>query len=148
MSEDKVTIAPNTDNYQPGRTASGAKSLHNGDSVAATLNGATLDETYKLAGVALNETVKELKGKYGHLNDGMQRMNLGNRLRGAVAKLEKEKEGSGEKFLRAEGGFIREAVKARAAATPVKAAKPAKAVPVKAKVARPAKAVPVKAKVA
>jgi hypothetical protein len=124
MSEEsKPTVSPDTTKYQKTKAASGGASMNNGDAVAQALNGATLDETYRLAAKALGETQKALKEKYEHLNEGMQRMNLGNRIRGAVAKMEKAEEGSGYDFLDTEAAPIQEAVAARAE----KAAKAAKA---------------------
>jgi len=51
------------------------------DEVADALSGLTLDEMYEHAARGLGSTVEELRSRYGHLNKGMQRMNLGNRLR-------------------------------------------------------------------
>lgn len=66
------------------KTASGNASVDCGDQVAAKLRGMDLTAVYSLAAKTLDITVKELQAKYGHLNTGMQRMNLGNRIRGAV----------------------------------------------------------------
>ena len=46
--------------------------------------GFTLDEVYKLAAKELKESEKDLRARYRHLNPGMQRMNLGNRMRAAA----------------------------------------------------------------
>lgn len=51
------------------------------DEVAKDLAGMTLDEMYEYAAKGLGCTSEVLKAKYGHLNPGLQRMNLGNRLR-------------------------------------------------------------------
>lgn len=51
------------------------------DDLAAKLKELTLDATYMLAAKELKEPAKKLKDKYGHLNPGLQRMNLGNRIR-------------------------------------------------------------------
>ena len=87
------------DKYQTAKTASGGKSLNNGDVVATALEGIFTDETYEVAGKLLTfpltvskvkiESLDALKGAYDHLNDGMQRMNLGNRIRGAIAQIDK-----------------------------------------------------------
>jgi hypothetical protein len=131
MTEDtKTSVAPDTSKYQKVKSASGGASLNNGDEVAQALTGATLDEVYRLASKALGETQKALHEKYDHLNEGMQRMNLGNRIRGAVGKMNTAEEGSGTEFLAGEGAFIREAVAKReeaAAAEKAKAEKAAKA---------------------
>lgn len=70
--------------YQKAKSASGSTSLNNGDAVATKLQGKDLKEVYELAAKATGETVNALKAKYGKLNAGMQRMSLGNRIRGAA----------------------------------------------------------------
>ena len=70
--------------YTRHTTVAGNVSLHNGDKVAKSLAGNTLDETYGEAAKALGVTVASLKSRYAHLNPGMQRMNLGNVIRGAL----------------------------------------------------------------
>lgn len=67
------TISPN-----------GNFTMHNGDSVAKKLDAKTLDDVYKAAAKELGVAEIELREKYKHLNPGMQRMNLGNRMRGAL----------------------------------------------------------------
>lgn len=52
-----------------------------GDELATILRGKELDEVYVIAAKKLETTVSALKDKYGHLNPGMQRMNLANRIR-------------------------------------------------------------------
>ena len=85
--------------YETTRSASGAKSLSNGDSVAQALEGLELDEVYgiaegflvfplKVRGEPVSD-VSELKEAYADLNDGMQRMNIGNRMRKQVHALDK-----------------------------------------------------------
>jgi hypothetical protein len=71
-------------NYTKTTSANGNTSLDCGDELAAKLRGASLDDVYKLAAKGLGVTVKELHTKYDHLNFGMQRMCLGNRLRSAA----------------------------------------------------------------
>jgi len=78
-------IPANIEEYTKAKTAAGNSSLHCGDEVAGKLAGRTLDEAYALAAKATGQTVKDLQKKYGHLNVGMQRMNLGNKIRGALA---------------------------------------------------------------
>lgn len=72
------------------KTAAGNKTIDCGDKLADKLRGKTLDEVYSMAVDVLNKaleegekphTVKSLKAKYEKLNVGMQRMNLGNRMR-------------------------------------------------------------------
>lgn len=82
--------------YQKGgadgkaKTTGGNKTVDCGDKMADLLRGKTLDEVYaeavKVLNTALEEgqekvTLKSLQDKYGKLNFGMQRMNLGNRMR-------------------------------------------------------------------
>lgn len=71
--------------YVRDRSAAGHSTLHNGDEIAVKLQGKVLDQVYKLAAKVLAEDENELRARYKHLNVGMQRMNLGNRIRGAQA---------------------------------------------------------------
>ncbi len=80
----------NREKYVPTRSASGAKSLSNGDEIAQALEGLGLEALYAIADKLIKDN--EFKAKYGHLNVGMQRMNIGNRLRGFVGKRAKENE--------------------------------------------------------
>jgi colicin import membrane protein len=109
----KTVIRPNTENYTKSKSASGKKTMHNGDPVAVLLDGATLDETLEMASAVLDTPTKELQAKYGHLNIGQQRMNLGNRIRGALNRHEKENEGKGESWLKKQTGALRKAIDAR-----------------------------------
>lgn len=67
-----------------GKTAGGNPSIDCGDKIAAKLRGMDLKDVYQHVAKASNLPLAGLKKKYGHLNVGMQRMNLGNVLRGAV----------------------------------------------------------------
>ena len=67
--------------YQAYKRTDGKTSLDNGDGVASTLRNFALEAVYKVTAKEIGESVEALKAKYGHLNPGMQRMNLGNRLR-------------------------------------------------------------------
>ncbi len=67
--------------YEKVKNASGHTSYDNGDDVATKLRGKTLEEVYAYASKQLKEPEKDLRAKYKHLNSGMQRMSLGNRLR-------------------------------------------------------------------
>lgn len=80
----KTTITPNTENYRPSRSSTGAKSVDNGDVVALACEGLTISEMYLLA-----EAVIGTKFDYSKLNIGMQRMNLGNRIRGKIGQIDK-----------------------------------------------------------
>jgi len=66
------------------RTASGRPSIDVGDRAAALLRGKSLDEVYEIAGEVLEEAISDLRARYEHLNPGMQRMNLGNRIRATM----------------------------------------------------------------
>lgn len=70
---------------RPNTSAAGNATMDNGDALARKLRGTDLDEAYAQAAKILGVTQKELRDKYGHLNVGMQRMNLGNRIRAASA---------------------------------------------------------------
>lgn len=59
----------------------------NNDEIARKLREMTLNQIYKLFG----DQEQELRQKYEKLNKGMQRMNLGNRLRARVKNGEKIK---------------------------------------------------------
>lgn len=102
MSEDKSkTVTPekgekkepivkvNRDRYQTTRTAAGSKSLHSGDEVALTLDGLNVEDLYKISDKILGEDFRE---RYAKLNVGMQRMNLGNRIRAKVKAIDAENE--------------------------------------------------------
>lgn len=72
------------------KTASGRKAIDIGDSVAAQLRGADISDAYRAASEATGQPMAALRRKYEHLNPGMQRMNLGNLIRGAASKAAKE----------------------------------------------------------
>ena len=73
-------------NYVKTTAYSGKSSLHNGDPVAMFLSGKTPDEVIADAERLCMLPAGELKAKYGHLNPGQQRMNAGNRIRGAIKR--------------------------------------------------------------
>lgn len=56
------------------------------DELAQHLRGVDLDQVYSMAEDILEINEEDLRAKYGHLNQGLQRMNLGNRIRAAVKK--------------------------------------------------------------
>lgn len=100
----KVHIRPDLEKYTSTVSSSGSKSQHSGDTVASALAGLTVNEVATIASAMLSTketpvTVDELLTRYQKLNIGQQRMNLGNRIRGALNRLEKETEGSGYKAL-------------------------------------------------
>lgn len=67
--------------YDKVKAPGGGVSYNNGDQVATMLHGKDLDAVYKLVAQKTKVDEKELRSKYKSLNVGMQRMNLGNRLR-------------------------------------------------------------------
>lgn len=88
----EVRIKPDLTKYVNGVSGSGKKTKRSDDPVAAALDGFTVEEVCAVASKMTDVTQKDLMAKYAHLNVGMQRMNLGNRIRGAVAKLDKAHE--------------------------------------------------------
>ena len=70
-------------NYEPHLTPQGKTSLSNGDWLAQQLAGLTPGEVLSVGGRVLG---LDVRGLYGHLNPGQQRMNAGNRLRAAIKK--------------------------------------------------------------
>lgn len=92
--ENKVVVKADREKYVSARSASGSKSLHSNDEVAQALEGADVPSLYVLTAELLGVDEKELQEKYQHLNIGMQRMNLGNRIRGFIGKTDKANEGA------------------------------------------------------
>ena len=68
------------------KTAGGHASVDSNDKLAASLRGKDISAVYKEAAKVLKEPEAALIAKYKHLNLGMQRMNLGNRMRAAHNK--------------------------------------------------------------
>lgn len=135
----EVRVKPKLDTYVKGVSGSGKRTMRCKDQVAESLDGFTLEETYRVASELTDTPAKELQTKYGHLNVGMQRMNLGNRIRGAIAKQDKLREkdksvANGLKLLQVA------CEKPRAAANSRAEAKAAKAKAAEAKAAAKAKA--------
>jgi hypothetical protein len=128
-SEGATKIRPDVTDYVAGVSGSGKKTKNCGDTVAATLNGLSLDDVAEIAGHMLGQPAAEVAAKYSHLNVGQQRMNLGNRIRGVVAKLNKENDGSGDtalekasvKYTKARDKAMADAEKAKAAEAKAKA---------------------------
>ena len=67
--------------YVETKTAAGRTSLDCGDKVAKQLRQKTLNEVYAIAAPLLGVDEEELRTKYEHLNPGMVRMCIGNKLR-------------------------------------------------------------------
>ena len=79
-------LEPNMSKYVRGLglTVHGNRTIDIDDKVAKMLRGSDVKEMYQIAAKALGEPVRALQKQYGHLNIGMQRMNLGNRMRKAL----------------------------------------------------------------
>jgi hypothetical protein len=60
------------------------RSMDKGDSVAQSLRGLSIEDVYKQAAKITHIGVLDLQARFGHLNPGMQRMNLGNMIRKAM----------------------------------------------------------------
>lgn len=73
-----------TEHKEGPRTASGRNPVDIADAVAAKLRGKDLDFCYAQAAKATGIAEHDLRKRYVRLNPGMQRMNLGNLLRGAA----------------------------------------------------------------
>lgn len=89
----EVRIKPDLEKYVNGVSGSGKKTKNCGDAIAEALDGFTVEEIRSVASKMTDTPAKELEAKYEHLNVGMQIMNLRNRIRGAVNKLDKAHEG-------------------------------------------------------
>ena len=72
--------------YEATTSSSGNSSLHNGDAVATTLAGSDPATVIAAAERLLDLEAGELAARYAKLNPGQQRMNAGNRIRGAVKR--------------------------------------------------------------
>ena len=111
--------------YVPGVSGSGKRTKNNGDPIATALNGMTLEEVEQLAARMKVEhpdySQPRENGKI--LNIGMQRMNIGNKIRGAVNAAEKVEEGSGYALLESKSGSIRKTVDKRLDKAEAEAAK-------------------------
>jgi hypothetical protein len=90
--EKEVRIKPDLEKYVNGVSGSGKKTKNCGDEIAAALDGFTVEEIRAVASKMTDVSQKDLEAKYSHLNVGMQIMNLRNRIRGAVNKLDKAHE--------------------------------------------------------
>lgn len=72
--------------YQRVPDKKGKVHVCNGDEVARLLLNKDVNEIYEIVAKKTGVSEKELRAKYHTLNLGMQRMNLGNRLRKALSK--------------------------------------------------------------
>lgn len=76
----------NPENMRKLTSSNGNLSYDCGDQLARRLEGKSLQEVYDIASAELGIPQADLMKKYEHLNAGMQRMNLGNRIRAAASK--------------------------------------------------------------
>jgi hypothetical protein len=67
---------------KPLKTVNGNPVVDSGDEIARAMRGKDLGQVYDAVSKRIGQSVQALKLKYGKLNPGQQRMNLGNRLRG------------------------------------------------------------------
>jgi hypothetical protein len=72
--------------YERTKSATGHSSRDTADNTALALRGLTLDQIYAEAARVLVVPEDALRAKYAKLNPGMQRMNLGNRIRATQAR--------------------------------------------------------------
>lgn len=72
--------------YQRVPDKKGKVHVCNGDGVAQLLLNKEINEIYEIVAKKTGIAEKELRAKYHTLNLGMQRMNLGNRLRKVLSK--------------------------------------------------------------
>ena len=104
-NSDRATVV-HLERYTKVQTANGNRSYDNGGQVASMLRGLDLDRVYEKvaaelvkAGIEEGDTdsvVVTLRTRYQHLNSGMQRMNLGNRLRAVYPDPEADEEDEGD----------------------------------------------------
>lgn len=67
--------------YIKAKSVNGNSTMHCGDLVAVIMLPLTLDQCYQYTAQTIGVPEQELRNKYRHLNPGMQRMNLGNKIR-------------------------------------------------------------------
>lgn len=72
--------------YEKTKSAKGKSSLDNADPIAKLLRGLDPSVVCGLADQVYGVPRGTHAAKYSHLNQGMQRMNSGNRIRGAIAR--------------------------------------------------------------
>lgn len=142
-----VFAGADVSHYMKGaaKTVSGNKTHDSGDEVATKYRGLAIDLVYADAAKVLGVPVNELLNKYSKLNLGMQRMNLGNRVRAKLANPEgKPKKAKAAKpeatvtVANVKPGSDTAKLAAKKVATPAKAASKVEVKPV-AKAAKPTK---------
>lgn len=93
--EDTRLVKPDLEKYtlHESKTANGRRHLDINDDTAAKLREMELPAIFKYAAEVCEVTQAELHRKYDNLNPGMQRMNLGNRIRAIFKAAQGVKEG-------------------------------------------------------
>lgn len=93
--EDNRLIKADLEHYilHDTKTPAGRRHVDIDDNVANKLREVTLDQAYAYAAKVCEVPEAELRTKYKALNPGMQRMNLGNRLRSVYRLGEKVQDG-------------------------------------------------------
>ena len=137
-----ASTAFNLDKYYVSdiKTPTGRRTIDCADEVAQALRGADIDAVYAQAAETLEIAEADLRSQYGHLNIGMQRMNLGNRIRGAAAAKAKAEAKAEAAAARAEAAAARKAQKEQEAAEKAEAARVKAEEKAAAKAAKAAKA--------
>lgn len=88
----KTRLYPDLSTYEQVKLDN-RKIIDNGDEVAKRLREVEPEDIYTVVASVMGEEVAaDWAAKYKHLNPGMQRMNVGNRLRGHFNRLTKEVE--------------------------------------------------------
>lgn len=80
------TMLKYREKYEPSISSGDRKSLNNGDEIAHLLAGLEPKAVIAVAERVIKQSKDSLLTKYEHLNSGQQRMNAGNRIRGAVKR--------------------------------------------------------------
>ncbi len=83
VNDVKVQLRIDKTNYQPTTTSRGTKSLNNGDEVAVALAGLPVEYVYEVVDQVIGDN--DFRQRYANNNTGMQRMHLGNKLRGFLS---------------------------------------------------------------
>jgi len=84
VEDDAVRLKPDHTKYTKVKGNDGKTKYDIGDTTATELRLMTLDEIYKLGAKLSGIKEKDLRAKYSRINPGLQRMDLGNRIRNFV----------------------------------------------------------------
>lgn len=79
-----------TEHGRKAHTFEGRATLNNGDQLALLLESLSPQETCNLCDAVQELKTGETQAKYAHLNQGMQRMNAGNRIRAVIKREDNE----------------------------------------------------------